>query len=501
MSKHRSLAADFPALALQWHPTLNDRTPEQVQPGTNDFAWWQCPSDERHVWRAAVGSRALGGVGCPVCANRLILPGVNDLASLYPELAAQWHTRNQTLPHEVSPGSNKRYWWQCPANPQHEWEARVKNRAKMGVGCPFCSNRRVAPGGNSLAVAYPHLVAEWDTVSNEKRPDEVSVSSGYRAHWVCEPRGHTWEAFVYNRTLGQTGCPFCQADSYVSRFETEVADFVEGAVGEGLVVRSDRAALKGAELDIFVPSLALAIEVHGIFWHSEAGGKSRTAHRDKYERARDAGIRLIQVWEDDWRDRRTAAEHMLLSKLGADARPRVNARQTEPAEVPRSEAAAFLEENHIQGFASGSRYLGLRQGEELVAVMVLQRSGKARELKLNRYASSALVRGGQSKLLRYAERVVPGWDSIITFADLEVSSGGLYESTGWKKEAEIAPDYMYVWKRRRHHKFGFRKARFRSDPELIFVEGRSERQLAAMNGLSRAWDSGKIRYRYFRRQG
>lgn len=500
MSRYVSLAVDFPALALQWHPTLNTASPDAVMPGTNAHAWWVCPLDDRHVWKAAVNSRALGGVGCAVCSNKLILSGVNDFASLYPAIASEWHPRNTVKAHEVSAGSNKEYWWQCSSNAAHEWKARVKNRAKMGVGCPFCTNRRIVSDENSLASLYPQLAGEWDVSRNDKRPDEVSPSSGYRAWWLCSARGHSWDAYVYNRSVGQNGCPKCHADSYVSRFETEVGDFIEGVLGADAIVRSDRLTLKGTELDIFIPSLRLAIEAQGVFWHSEAGGKARRAHREKYERACEAGVRLIQVWEDDWRDRRTVVQRMLLAKLGVSDLPRLNARQMEAVNVPRSAAVSFLNENHLQGFASGSHYLGLRYGDELVAVMVLQRSGKAGELKLNRYATSALVRGGQSKLLRYAERSVPDWDSIVTFADLEVSDGGLYEKTGWVKDAELAPDYMYVWKSRRYHKFGFRVSRFRSDPELVFEEGRSERDLAAMNGLSRVWDSGKVRYRYYRTQ-
>lgn len=497
MSKYVSLAADFPVLALQWHPTLNAAAPDSVSPGTDAHAWWVCPLDARHVWKSSVKSRALGGVGCAVCANKLIVAGVNDLASLHPSLAAEWHSRNPLGPDEVGEGSNKEYWWQCPSDSSHEWKARVKNRAKMGVGCPFCANRRVLPEKNSFSAAHPHLVSEWDFERNDKRPDEVSPSSGYRAWWRCAAKGHSWEAYVYNRSLGGNDCPKCQADSYVSRFEKEVADFVEGALGAGSVVRSDRAALGGAELDIFVPSLNIAIEAQGVFWHSEAGGKPRGAHREKYERARDAGIRLIQVWEDDWLSRRRTVEMMLLTKLGVSTAPRVNARDTVASVITRAEASVFLAEHHIQGFAGGSHYLGLRHDGDIVAVMVLQQSGKSGVLKLNRYATSALVRGGQSKLIRYAERRVPGWDSMVTFADLEVSDGCLYERTGWVKEAELAPDYMYLWKRRRHHKFGFRLSRFRSDPALIFEEGRSERELAAMNHISRVWDSGKVRYRFF----
>lgn len=495
MGKYRSVAEDFPLVAAEWHPTLNDFPASEASPGSNARAWWLCAKDPRHVWQAGIGSRTLGGVGCSVCTNKTIIPGVNDLATEFPDVAAEWHPDNEGSPETASPGSNKEYLWRCSVNAGHVWKSRVKNRTKMGIGCPYCSNKKVLADENSLAVAYPQLVSEWHPTKNTKLPTEVSPSSGYRAWWQC-PKGHEWDATIYHRAQVLTGCPDCHANSYVSRFETEVADFVESVMGLGNIIRTDRKTLGGAELDIYVPSLRLAIEAHGVFWHSEGAGKGRLAHRQKFDRAQAAGVRLIQVWEDDWRTRRPAVESMLLSKLGRLDAPKIHARATEAVTLSWRDASRFLEQHHIQGAASGSHYLGLRAGGQLVAAMVLRRTGKSRELRLERYATSAMVRGGQSKLIRHAERTVPDWDSMVTFADLEVSDGGLYESTGWVREVELAPDYRYVVRSTRHHKFGFRIERFRRDPELLFEEGKTERELAAMNKLYRAWDSGKVRYRY-----
>lgn len=64
------LSTRAPALAAQWHPTLNGAlTPEQVTPGSHKKIWWRCP--EGHVWRAVVYSRTgPRGCGCPVCAGK-----------------------------------------------------------------------------------------------------------------------------------------------------------------------------------------------------------------------------------------------------------------------------------------------------------------------------------------------------------------------------------------------------------------------------------------------
>ena len=107
------LAARFPKLASQWHPTRNGSlTPMQVLPGSHRMVWWIC--EKGHTWRAQVKSR-VAGCGCPVCANREISPSENSLATQYSRLAAQWHpTRNEGLtPDDVVPGTTRKVWWVC----------------------------------------------------------------------------------------------------------------------------------------------------------------------------------------------------------------------------------------------------------------------------------------------------------------------------------------------------------------------------------------------------
>ena len=81
--------------------------PHDVMAGTRRKVWWRC--DRGHEWQAAVSSRAVG-TGCPVCAGKTAIPGENDLASLFPAIAAQWHpTRNGGLaPEKLAPYSNKK---------------------------------------------------------------------------------------------------------------------------------------------------------------------------------------------------------------------------------------------------------------------------------------------------------------------------------------------------------------------------------------------------------
>lgn len=200
------LATAQPALAAQWHPTKNlPLTPAQVTQSSHQLVWWQCAKG--HEWRAAVKSRA-GGNGCPVCAGRRLLPGENDLATLSPALAAQWHTeKNGSLtPRQVRAFAVRRVWWRCPKG--HEWQARIKDRM-AGTGCPVCAGQKVVAGINDLQSSAPALVAQWHPTKNlPLTPQQVALSSNRRVWWQCS-LGHTWQASVCARTRELTGCPYC----------------------------------------------------------------------------------------------------------------------------------------------------------------------------------------------------------------------------------------------------------------------------------------------------
>ena len=129
----------YPDIARQWnyeknHPLL----PTQVKPQSNKRVWWTC--EKGHVYIDVVGSRTARGTGCPYCSNHKVLVGYNDLETMNPELAAEWHpTKNGDLkPSMVTPKGDSVVWWQCSVC-GYEWKVRMNGRQ----GCPRCSAKRM----------------------------------------------------------------------------------------------------------------------------------------------------------------------------------------------------------------------------------------------------------------------------------------------------------------------------------------------------------------------
>ena len=208
---YNDLATVCPEIAAEWHPTKNGNlTPADVTKGSTKSVLWQCPLG--HEYSARVNDRTKPNkAGCPFCSGKKVLVGYNDLATLCPEIATEWHpTKNGDLkPTDVTRGSNEPVWWQCPLG--HEWKATVNERTgSQKCGCPYCSTHRVLSGYNDLATLSPEIAAEWHPTKNgELKPSDVAKRSREKVWWKC-PLGHEWKATVASRTGPQKcGCPYC----------------------------------------------------------------------------------------------------------------------------------------------------------------------------------------------------------------------------------------------------------------------------------------------------
>lgn len=194
-------------LLAQWDRRDNGAlTPADLSYGSKQKVWWTC--EKGHRWQATVTARTSDHTGCPMCAGKRPDPGVNDLATLFPHLAAQWdQERNGDLtPDQVLPGSHRKVWWQCPEG--HRWQAFVKSRVG-GAGCPVCQHRALSVGETDLAACFPALAAQWDQERNgDLTPQDVFPGTQRKVWWRCA-RGHVWQARVSSRAQNGAGCPVC----------------------------------------------------------------------------------------------------------------------------------------------------------------------------------------------------------------------------------------------------------------------------------------------------
>lgn len=200
------LESKFPSIAREWHSTLNEGLlPSSVSFGSPAKRWWSCP-DFNHAYETSPSRRTgPSKAGCPYCSNQMLLPGFNDLATVKPELAAQWdYDKNDPLsPSDVAPTINRPLWWNCPNGAHPSW----LSKSRTSADCPVCLNQILLTGFNDVASQAPELAAQWHpTLNGEKKPEFTLTGGRQKVWWLCE-EGHHWEAAIYTRA--KSGCPFC----------------------------------------------------------------------------------------------------------------------------------------------------------------------------------------------------------------------------------------------------------------------------------------------------
>ena len=180
----------------------------------NKNVWWKCRTCG-YEWKSVIHSRAKGAM-CPVCADRAVLTGYNDLATTDPHLLDEWDFAKNTdfLPEHISRHSMYSVWWKCPLN--HSYKAAISDRAS-GMGCKVCDKeyKSVLPklaimvyaGMNKMSVKFDDDsiigIPLESYISEEKLAIETSKpnENEYRLkQYLCKKRNIKLVYIPYRRT-------------------------------------------------------------------------------------------------------------------------------------------------------------------------------------------------------------------------------------------------------------------------------------------------------------
>ena len=285
-----------------------------------------------------------------------------------------------------------------------------------------------------------------------------------------------------------------------SKMEVEIEQLL---TSRGVKVeKNNRNIITPLELDLYLPDQKIAIEVNGLYWHSENHGhKHRNYHLSKLQACEKLGIRLVQLFDDEWRTKKDIVESKLMSMVGVGG-SKVYARKCKVVEIETATKSQFLNKYHIQADDKSRVKLGLYHEEELVAVMTFgdlrSALGSKKEegsYELIRFCTSHNVIGGASKLLSYfCKKYSPR--QIISYADRRfttTTTQNLYDKLGFTLLSQTKPNYWYTKDfAKKLHRYNFTKGRlvqeFGADPS------KSETQIMYEMGYDRVWDCGNLKY-------
>lgn len=294
------LQTRFPNIAKEWNFEKNENlTPSQVIATSTKKVWWIC-SICHSEWQTKILFRTKKGTGCPVCgakkraeSHRASFIQKNGCLT-EPLLLKEWNfEKNYPLqPQDFPPSSNKFAWWTC-SKCGYEWKAKIANRRLLKRGCPCCANHIAVKGKNDLATTHPQLAKEWHPTKNTLRPDMVVYGTAKKVWWIC-PKGHEYQATILHRAHG-TNCPVCNSGRQTSFAEQAVFYYVRKIFPDAINRYKDIFS-NGMELDIYIPSIKIAIEYDGIFYHKR---EKLQREMKKYDICKKHHIKLLRLKEAD----------------------------------------------------------------------------------------------------------------------------------------------------------------------------------------------------------
>jgi hypothetical protein len=213
-----SLVETHPEIATQWNKNKNGNLkPNEVTFGFHKKVWWKCPIAEDHIWLASINSRTNKKTGCPCCNGNKVATS-NCLATLFPNIAKEWHKRkNGTItPFDITSGSGKKVWWQCSIINDHEYQTSIHSRTSMKSGCPYCRGLKTITS-NCLATLFPDIAKQWHPTMNDNlTPHDVTPGSNKIVWWKCPiVEDHKWKASICDRTHRSRGCSCCSGKTVV----------------------------------------------------------------------------------------------------------------------------------------------------------------------------------------------------------------------------------------------------------------------------------------------
>lgn len=280
----------------------------------------------------------------------------------------------------------------------------------------------------------------------------------------CE-KGHQWSSIAQS-VFTYGNCPSC-SNNGTSKPEQEILDYVRSLGVEvehktRNLLRNPKTGYK-MEVDIFAPSKQLAIEFHGLYWHSSGGPNFKEgASALKAELAHEAGLKFFCIFEDEWRHKKELIKSMIRYRLGLFNGRVLNARDLVVKRLNKNkDFEHFFERNHLDGHRQARFVIGLFLGDKLVQAASFSKAKGREALECIRLATDYdyQVRGGAARIFAQIK------EPIVSYSNNRLSDGNVYRTLGFKETTQSKlPSYWYTDLEVRIWRYRCRKS---NDPDIV----------------------------------
>lgn len=309
--------------------------------------------------------------------------------------------------------------------------------------------------------------------------------------WQCVKCETQFDSHVFNKI---PKCPRCYPTAQYggqSSIEKEIVEFIQQYY-TGPILENVRSVITPKELDIYLPDLGLAIEVCGIYWHSDGRNTDQAYHQNKQFACEQLGVKLLTVLDIEWQQKRSAVEHILRYNLQAQFGEKISARKCVIRKISAADACVFVDTYHVQGAQRSSVHYGMYYQHQLVSVMSISKdrfSKNSAKFEIVRFCSSCNVRGAFSKFVSFVKKTHAC--DLVSYVDLRWGNGNSYEKAGFKLISTSKPGYWYYVNDRLYHRLSWSKKKLVA---LGHDSNKTEFEIMNSIGALRFWDCGVKKY-------
>ena len=327
--------------------------------------------------------------------------------------------------------------------------------------------------------------------------DTAFVNPNQRISFVCNVCNNEEtlpsETFKWRFKNTGTPCIKCSNLNKGSQIEKELSCFLSSVCA---IESNNRTILDGKEIDVFLPEHNIGIELNGLYWHNDLR-RHKNHLIEKTTLAKTKNVKLIHIFEDEWKYKRDIVENRLKHILGYK-QTRIHGRSCQIKEINTRDAREFIEKNHLQGYAASSIKLGAFYNNELIAVMSFSKLSVAKGIshiddhwELSRFClkNQYTVPGIAGKLFsNFIRNYNPEY--VLSYSDLRWQTNTTYEKIGFKFTGNTRPGYWYISGDRRIHRFRLRKSKTEQSSH------KTEEMLRREEGYLRIWDCGHSKWEW-----
>lgn len=439
----------------------------------------------------------LTGRGCTKCGRDIVKGKLSLTKKLFIEKAKESHGSYYDYSKVIYTGTNDKVEIICKKHGSFFQTPNIHTQKEKPCGCPDCAFEKSSA---DRTLSNEEFIERAKEINGNKYDYSEADYKGWasKVKIFCNHHKKFFHQLASNHLNLGHGCPSCNVPG--KKLQEKVINLVKSLKIKYFedvnnVLKHTMKGKRYRQIDVWIPSHNLGIEVHGNYWHSEFKkdiSVAKTHMLEKYDLSLSNDVTLIQVYEDEIIWNFKGVEKLIREKLGRPKKS-INIKYCKMFHFKTMDLVSeenslireFISKNSNEIIGDISEGIYITKDLDIVGVLYFNESKV-----LSGYATSTEITGGFSKSLQMYIKSKPNISEILALSDNRFSNDKLLESNKFERFKKVKPSFYYTFSSatRRNCKFHISEkdnVKFKlNDPSLSFHEN------AILNGYARLWNAG-----------